>query len=218
MNVEPRQIIIKRHGGKGSGWFAPPLGDHVEEKEVSQIDMKQEVPGLSPTSFGQENYRGIGKVSYGKKDKKVAMENAKDIDAALSKVPPEHIKGMNNLYVTGGGFLGSAIYIPPNPKTGRASDEIMLMDGWLEKKSSDRQQSLLHEVGHRVQLVIDKKSFSEFERQGLDKYFNDITDAKFAKNYKRNHHASETFAESYARYLMNTEQPEPLNKFWSDRL
>jgi len=40
MNVEPRQTIIKRHGGKGSGWFSPPLGDHAGEKEEVENKFK----------------------------------------------------------------------------------------------------------------------------------------------------------------------------------
>ena len=185
----------------------------------SEISMQQGLSGISAKSFGQLNYRGIKVVSFNNTgNKKAAEQNATDIHNALSKVPERYVSGMHALYVTGGDqVFGSASYIPVAKQRGYVSDEIMLLDGWIKKSSADREQTLLHEVGHRIQLTVEPKWFKEFKAAGLDKYFNDVTDPEFAKNYPKAQHAGETFAESFARHATGAKQPEALNEFWKGR-
>jgi len=65
MNVEPRQTIIRRFGGKGSGWFAPPLGDHAgEEANIKNwIYEPREVEGKLINYYKNPNYtKPTGKI------------------------------------------------------------------------------------------------------------------------------------------------------------
>ena len=207
--------LIYNKGGEGSG-----IHGHTTEREENneRVKISQNVPGLSSKSFGQLNYMGIKRISYDNTgDESVAKQNAKDIDDALSKIPQKYLEGLNALYVVGGdGFLGSAVYIPVNKSKGYASDEIMLMGGWLKKNSSERQQELLHEIGHRVQNITDKKAFSEFKQKDLGKFFKDVTKPEFIGNYKKSHYAGETFSESFSRYYLNKDQPKELQDFWRE--
>ena len=60
MNIEPQQTIIKRHGGKGSGWFAPPLGDHAGEKEKKIPEISGSYPESTSNRRMSNNYAGGG--------------------------------------------------------------------------------------------------------------------------------------------------------------
>jgi len=183
------------------------------------------------TSRLMDNYRGIGAVSFapqGSKDAAMIEENKKVVDAVLDVVPESVSRGLRTLYVTGGGsFLGSATYIPKDPRPGYASDGIMLMDGFLGKSPSDKRMMLAHEFGHRAQLTTHPKVFKEFEQKNpasvdqLKTIFPDhwqsyLKDRPSAARSKRI--AGEVFADSFSKHVLGVPQATPsLTSFWEGR-
>jgi hypothetical protein len=178
-----------------------------------------------------KDYRGIGTVSFapdGNKDAAVIEENKRVIDAVLDAVPESVSRGMQTLYVTGGGgFLGAAAYLPKDPRPNYASDGIMLMDGYLNKSLTDKWMTLAHEFGHRAQLTTHPKVFKEFEQKNLastdqlkaifpDHWQNYLKDRPSAARNKRI--AGEVFADSFGRRVLGVPQATPgLAGFWEGR-
>lgn len=153
-------------------------------------------------------------------DYEEAQRQAQRIAAVLEKVPPEYVDGIKRIDAHAGGFPpGSMTYVD-------GMDEIWIQDAGRTKEGADFEHSLMHEIGHRVQLKVDTHSFQEFEKAGYKKHFKPLLiasgNAEFIPNYKKDRHAGETFAESFAWYQTQPDElqsqfPE-LYTFWDGRI
>ena len=166
-------------------------------------------------------YRGIHHVTFtpmGNYDKELIKENREIIDRVLDKLPTGAVTGLSALYITGGTFtpLGAAAYTPPSTRRGYASDEIIAQDAWIKKSPTDKEAALLHEFGHRIQLVSHIALFEDFVKQGLGQYASEMLGQYYSTYAKQSkpHLFGEAFAESFARYKMQKQLPEKLAAFW----
>jgi hypothetical protein len=98
------------------------------------------------------------------------------------------------------------------------------IQGKLLAQPNDEQiRTVLHEGGHHAQFKKDKATFAAFKREGLGSTANFIAIANKAhtEDYQRtgwvDDIAGETFAESYARFCLGMEMPQPLRNFWNAR-
>jgi len=167
----------------------------------------------------EENYRGIKAISFapqGSVDVDLIKENRAVVNSVLDKLPKGAADGLNALYITSGDFtpLGTATYIAPSKQRGYVSDEIMTQQAWLNKSPVDKEASLLHEFGHRMQLVSHKDIFKRFSAQGLGVHFSSLTEPQYQKAYPKKQHDGESFAESFARYKIGKDMPNELVTFW----
>jgi hypothetical protein len=197
--------------------------------------------GPSPTSSRgdwnvsrrETNYHGIKEVSFapqGTTDAAIIQKNKEVIDHVISRVPASAVKGLNELYVTGGGgFLGSAVYIPVDRRPGYASDSVLLMDGWIAKDFSGKANALAHELGHRYQLMNPElvKKFEKTVNPQIDHLKGIFPDhwenyTKYrSKTELQERITGEVFAESFARHVLKDDKfknAEAPANFWSEVL
>ena len=111
-----------------------------------------------------------------------------------------------------------------NADYGFDDDIITIRDKFHKKPFRDRVQILLHEAGHRGQ-ALDPTAFEAFKREGLvtEPHFLAMANEVHQDDFKANGiepdiMADECFAESYSRYALGWELPEPIKSFWTRRI
>jgi hypothetical protein len=104
------------------------------------------------------------------------------------------------------------------------TDEIEIQDKFHVKMFMDKVQTLLHEIGHRGGMRVDKATFKKFKTLGLSKRSNFLAMANkvHQEDYRVNGiapsvMADEIFAESYSRFSLGLDMPEELREFWTER-
>lgn len=104
------------------------------------------------------------------------------------------------------------------------SDEITVARKFHDKPFMNKVQILVHEAGHRGQK-FDPKNYKRYLALKLNKlpFFLAMANKEHQQDYKKNgigkrEMTEEVFAESYGRFATGMEMPEPLRKFWMERL
>ena len=136
---------------------------------------------------------------------------------AQSIDPLRYLEGLSKLtFVSDIDNHWNASYTPDD-------DTVTVAAKFHGKTFSDKLQTLLHEAGHRGQKV-DKRTFEQFKAQGLVKlsFFLEMANKAHRDDYDKNgispsEMADEIFAESYSRFALGMEMPEPLRAFWARR-
>ena len=199
-------------GGPGSGRYPAGSGDGEKQYKMSTSTTNKNITVVEDFSHAS---RFVASSSIGEEKINVL---ANELNSAIEKYDVEEdVDGVKVIKISEQeGFIGTASFVYSN-EPGYVSDEIWLMGGWLNKSEEGRTESLLHEIGHRAQLITDTNAFKEFTRLGLGKFFTKVTDSAFIKNYSSKQRAGETFAESYARFKMGRDMPGELVSFWEGR-
>jgi hypothetical protein len=131
--------------------------------------------------------------------------------------PLRYLEGLSKLtFVNDIDNHWNASYIPD-------SDEVSIAAKFHDKGFNDKVATLLHEGGHRGQK-IDRRTFEQFKTLKLDRhdFFLVMANTAHRSDYVKNgisgpEMADEVFAESYSRYALGMEMPEPLRAFWTRR-
>lgn len=103
-----------------------------------------------------------------------------------------------------------------------ANDGIVVQGKFADKDDLDKVQTMLHEGGHRGQ-VVDGSTFEDFKRRGLGSVENFLAMANqvHRDDYERtgtvDGQEDEAFAESYARACLGLDMPPAIAEFWSQR-
>lgn len=103
-----------------------------------------------------------------------------------------------------------------------ANDGIVVQGKFADKDDLDKVQTMLHEGGHRGQ-VVDGSTFEDFKRRGLGSVENFLAMANqvHRDDYERtgtvDGQEDEAFAESYARACLGLDMPPEIAEFWSQR-
>ena len=137
---------------------------------------------------------------------------------AQSIDPLRYLEGLSKLsFVSDIDNYWNASYTPDD-------DTVTVAAKFHDKSFNDKVQTLLHEAGHRGQK-IDRRTFEQFLREGLDRlrFFLAMANKAHREDYDKNgisasEMADEIFAESYSRFALGMEMPEPLRAFWTRRV
>jgi hypothetical protein len=103
-------------------------------------------------------------------------------------------------------------------------DEISLERKFDRYDPVDQVRTILHEAGHRGQLLKDVTAFDEFKRRRLDTTENFLAMANptHVRDYEASGRvedmAGEVFAESYSRACLGLPMPVEIRAFWEPRL
>lgn len=102
-------------------------------------------------------------------------------------------------------------------------DEVLVQRKFEDKDELDKVRTLLHEAGHRGHFRVDKPAWRDFQDAGLDQREHFLATANqvhlmdFGATGEVEGEGYEVFAESYARWCLDIDQPEALNEFWRER-